>query len=224
MTTFRLITTTCLVATAILAQAQNLLRNPSFEDAPEGNPGQGLMPNEWFAVAGSPDTYSNDGSFGLPPEAFGNFPGVLAEDGKRWVAGANFPESFAQNLSVPLGAGGTYTLSGWMHQALRPDLDNPGAYLVSLRSADQTLIRPVGTLGFTSSSAEGWTLQSFTFQAPNDAALLTMIRFDPIVPDGQSFLTYPGLDNLSLTPAPEPATLVALAAGLAIVRRRRTSS
>lgn len=56
-----------LVALPACSAAQNLLRNAGFEFAPEGNVGQGLMPDDWFATSLSPDTYSNDGSFGLAP-------------------------------------------------------------------------------------------------------------------------------------------------------------
>ena len=45
----------------------NLLRNGSFEDVPNGDVGQAIMPSDWVAAYQTPDTYSNDGSYGLAP-------------------------------------------------------------------------------------------------------------------------------------------------------------
>src|SRR5262249_58164491 len=88
-------------------RADNLLRNPSFELVPCETAciqDQGAMPSEWIVLGGSPDTFSNDGSYGLPPEGFGNFTGATAQDGIRWLVGASFvpPESFGQELIAPL--------------------------------------------------------------------------------------------------------------------------
>ena len=47
----------------------NLIRNASFEDIPGAAFGQGIMPSEWVIANSSPDTYSNDGSYGLAPSA-----------------------------------------------------------------------------------------------------------------------------------------------------------
>ncbi len=90
------------------------LRNPSFEMIPGPVVGQGILPSDWIQLAPSPgaDTYSNDGSYGVLPGAFGNFPGITAHDGIRWVAGgggdipaAPAPEVFGQMLTSPLISG-----------------------------------------------------------------------------------------------------------------------
>src|SRR5690349_518562 len=85
------------------ASAQNLLRNPGFETVPGNQPGEGILPSDWQLINSTPDTYSNDGSFGLIPGNLGNFTGVTAHAGIRWVAGwsaAN--EIFGQTLTNPL--------------------------------------------------------------------------------------------------------------------------
>ena len=47
----------------------NLIRNPGFEDVPDGYwYGEAYMPSEWITVNVTPDTYSEDGSYGLVPE------------------------------------------------------------------------------------------------------------------------------------------------------------
>lgn len=86
----------------------DLLVNPSFETVPSSETGQGFLPSDFVSAASidpGADTYSNDGSYGLTPAAFGNFPGLTAQDGIRWVAGADFgttSEAFGQALSTPL--------------------------------------------------------------------------------------------------------------------------
>lgn len=207
----------------------NLLVNPGFENVPNNNTGQGLMPSNWLKVSSSPDTYSNDGSYGLLPLEFGNFPGVTAHGGLRWVAGAGGTqqpngEIIGQVLSAPLQAGVTYRFEAWLHQALRSDLNNPGGYDIWLdrgvwNAANRVL---VGHIGDTTSPAAGWNLFGTNFTAPFDAATYTRFVFAPLRTGGTSGSAYPGLDDVTLTVVPEPASLTALGIGaLALLRRRR---
>lgn len=202
----------------------NLFLNGGFEDVPNGNVGQGLLPSNWIAIVSSADTYSNDGSYGLWPSDFGNFPGVTAHSGLRWVAGANVNqpaggEIFGQVLSSSLVPGVTYSVDGWLHQALRSDLNNPGGYDLWLDKGDFGQRLWVGHLGDTVSPTAGWTAHSEEFVAPNDASEYTRFVFAPIASGGWG--TYPGLDDVRLTAVPEPMTLLAVATGLGLLVRRR---
>jgi hypothetical protein len=104
-----------LAALVALPSYANLIRNPSFEMIPGPVVGQGILPSEWIQLGSVPpvaDTYSSDGSYGLLPADLGNFPGVTAFDGIRWVAGgsggipaAPVPEEFGQVLTTPLFLG-----------------------------------------------------------------------------------------------------------------------
>lgn len=184
---------------AVGACAQNLLRNADFETVPNGNTGQGILPSEWIVVIASPDTYSNDGSYGLPPNGFGNFTGVTAHSGLRWVAGwSGVPEIFGQVLTAPLVAGRSYSISCFMHQALRIDLNNPGTYEVSLRQTGLPN-RVLGRFANTASVAEGWVSRRFDFVAPADAGLYQTIAFDPKANPSSS--SYPGFDTVVLREA-----------------------
>lgn len=204
-----------------------LITNGNFETVPSGATGQNLMPTDWVAAPGtSPDTYSNDGSYGLTPSGFGNFPGVTAHEGIRWVAGWSLlPEDFGQFLASPLVAGNDYELSGWMHQALRTDLDNPGGYNVYMTDTPGVLTEFLGFLGPTTSVAAGWQLHSFSFNATPAMASLSFIEFSPVkMAEGES---YPGLDLVSLDvvseqPVPAPGTLglVSMILVLQFVRRK----
>ena len=218
-----------IVATAFVAASAhaNLLSNPGFEVGPGG---EGVMPSDWLVINESPDTYSNDGSNGLLPSIFGNFTGVTAHGGIRWVAGwSSFSEIFAQLLTAPLAAGQSYSFSGYLHQALRSDLDNRGGYMLSL-AADTALAgnTVLGSFGPTADTG-GWEFFSLGFIAPSNAGSLPYLVFTPYDSTGITDSAYPGLDdvNLAAGQVPEPMTLALLGLGLAgigVVRRRRARS
>lgn len=201
-----------------------LFLNAGFEDIPGPASGQGLLPTHWIPISQSADTYSNDGSYGLFPFEFGNFPGVVAHAGLRWVAGANINqsaggESFGQILSVPLQAGVMYRVEGWLHQALRSDLNNPGGYDLWLDKgnfADRLL---VGHLGDTVSPTASWGLYSAEFTAPTNASEYTRFVFGPLA--SGNWGAYPGIDDVSLSAVPEPSLGLALICGLAALSARR---
>ena len=195
----------------------NLLRNASFETVPIGSfHGQGFLPDDW--IQGLPtginaDTYSNDGSYGLA-SGNANFGSITAQNGIRWVAGWSIvPESFSQQLSATLSVGQSYTLSGYLIQATRTDLDHVGGYDVYL-TANSTL-GSIGTGAFLgrlgpTTDSDSWEANSFNFTAPLNAGALPFFTFKPVATSGAGE-AYPGLDNLSLdvTVVPEPTTIIA---------------
>ncbi|MEI7577210.1 MAG: PEP-CTERM sorting domain-containing protein [Armatimonadota bacterium] len=208
-----------LLGLATLGYGQNLLLNPGFEAVPDNSQGQGYLPNDWITISSSPDTYTNDGSYGLAPTAFGNFTGITAHSGNAWVAGWSAgPEAFGQTLAAPLTGNQTYTLSGWLHQAVRGDLDNPGGYQISLLNSSDSSFVVLTNLGDTVSVAQGWRFYSSTFVAPSNTANFDTVVFSPTTAGGGS---YPGIDDVSLTPVPEPASIGAITIGLAVLARRR---
>ena len=178
----------------------NLLRNPSFEVVPNSATGQGRLPTDWISVSASADTYSNDGSYGLSPSGFGNFPTTTAHDGLRWVAGAflnGLRERFGQSLTTPLVPGDEYTLSAHLIQAERSDLDHPGGYDILLTDSvnlDDT--RFLGRLEPTTDSGT-WEPRALSFVAPLDAVSLPLLVFEPYVAAG-AINAYPGIDLVSL--------------------------
>jgi hypothetical protein len=209
--------------------SQNLLRNPGFEEVPNGFTGQGLIASEWSTCddnGGTPDTYSNDGSYGLPIST--NFNDTLAHGGIRYMSGwALVPETINQSLSAVLEAGQTYTVSAFLHQAFRPDLNISGGYDIALftdPSFSSRLI--VGHIGDTTNFDSGWNQFSTTFVAPADSSSRGIFGFVPSGTNGSQFC-YPGIDDVSLTssPVPEPGVLAGLGLGLVgvIGRRRRCS-
>ena len=206
---FRLLCLFSVLAVSTSARA-TLIQNGSFEIVPDGSTGQGILPSDWVNIpppTPTADTYSNDGSYGLFPFAFGNFTGVTAHDGIRWVAGwsAQGQESFGQFLDSNLVAGTEYFLSGWLHQAVRTDLDFAGGYEVYLTNTPGVHTEFLGFLGPTTGVAAGWTESSFSFTATTAMASLGFLEFAPVV-IGAVGSAYPGLDLVSLTVASSPVT------------------
>ncbi|HBY59533.1 MAG TPA: hypothetical protein DEH78_06900 [Solibacterales bacterium] len=209
---------------AALPALANIITNPSFELTPGPGTGQGLLPANWINLAPPPgaDTFSNDGSYGVFPNAFGNFPGVTAHDGLRWVAGGSggipinlVPEVFGQVLSTPLAPGATYQLSAYLIAAQRTDISGAGAYRVSLARDAASVASAIFLGSFDPvSSTTQWQARSFTFVAPAGARELPLLVFTPYA--GGTRTAYPGIDSLSLTgeAVPEPGLMGLVAAGL----------
>jgi hypothetical protein len=178
----------------------DLLANGSFE-APAGfaQGAQAAAPPGWKATYSSPDLYSSDGSFGLPPGTYGNFTGVTAQQGLGWVAGWSVViGSFGQQLPTTLTPNAEYALSGFLIQAKRGDLDHPGAYDLLLNSTNSLAgAVVVATLDPTTDS-DNWEFVAETFTAPANAGELPWIIFRSYGPEGGG--AYPGLDNISLVP------------------------
>jgi hypothetical protein len=192
------------------AFAANLLRNGSFEATPCATPcahTQGVLPSDWTALPPrsatpdpEPDTYSNDGSYGLSPQDYGNFTGVTAQDGLRWVAGWSlYGETFGQELGAPLVPGHRYILSAYLRQAVRSDLANSGAYQVELWS-DPTGAAKVVLGSFAPTTGQlAWEQRTLAFVAPPEAASYMVIAFVSMA-SGRG-AAYPGIDNLVLQDA-----------------------
>jgi hypothetical protein len=229
------------VALAATAEA-GLIPNGSFETVPGGATGQGILPSGWEQcgpfIPGA-DTYSNDRSYGLAPSDFGNFTGVTAFDGIRWVVGGAFGreasstrvggEAFGTTLETVLTPGTAYELDVHVHQALRSDLNNPGGYHVFLAEGNTASgIAGAFLLGaFAPTTRNAWEARSLAFVAPSDADSRPFLIFAPYqFSDGNAG---PGLDAASLAEAqiaavPEPATisfvlLCAVLSGARYVRR-----
>ncbi len=190
-----------------VAQA-NLIVNGSFEDIEGPAYEQGILPPPWVQVSSvlpNADTYSNDGSYGLYPDDLGNFSGVTAFDGIRWVAGwSQHPESFGQYLNTPLTPGRQYEISAHLIQAKRSDLDNPGGYkLLLVDGVLPTASAVLGTLAPTTDS-DSWEPRTMTFTAPANAASLPLLVFEPYASEPSAW-AYPGIDSVSLMLVPEQA-------------------
>jgi hypothetical protein len=186
------------------ALAQNLLRNGSFEQTPCVTPcyqSRNVAPAEW--LQGRDDrpaaTYSNDGSYGYTPDAYGNFTGVTAQDGIRWVAVYSlYNEAFGQVLTKPLVPGATYTVSAFVRAAVRTDLTNPASVQFELwDSTAGTSAIVLGSFAMPIAATQNdWELRTLTFTAPAQAAAYPMLFFRALkLKHGE---VYPGVDNVSL--------------------------
>jgi hypothetical protein len=192
-----------------MAESANLITNPGFEQTPcvtPCNQSQGVMPSGWLVLNVTPDTYSNDGSYGLGPEAFGNFIGATAQEGIRWVAGWSIgPEIFGQSLAAALTPGRKYTLSAYLREAVRVDLANPGTYQVELWDPTGDVI-VIGSFQPPVANQQAWELRTLAFTAPSGANTHTVLAFRP-VSSAAGGGAYPGIDNLVLQVSATPIAI-----------------
>ncbi len=201
------------------AASANLITNGSFEGA--GLPGW----SNWGGSSSPMNVYNNSGANGFShPSDFGNFTGVTAQDGDQFVAallGSSINGYISQTLAAPLVVGETYRVSGWLHQAVRNDLDHPSGYqiIVSNDVNFGTFIK-IGSFAPTVSVQEGWVLRSFEFEATPEIAALQYLTFFGEIAPGQGN-SYAGLDNVALEAVPEPVSMIVLSAGVIVALRRR---
>lgn len=207
------------VGLAVAANA-NLIRNASFETVPNSSVGEGLLPSDWVATGSStPDTFSNDASYGLDPSFGGRFVGVTAHSGLRWTAAnSSDPEEIAQTLTTPLVAGELYRLSAWLHRSTSTSLPDDGGFFVVIRD-NLDAERLLGSFGATTIGE--WEFRSFEFTAPSTSGDLPHLVFSAFSNGGTG--AYVGLDDVTLEVVPEPSTLAfAALGGIALfVRSRR---
>lgn len=201
----------------------NLLLNAGFE-------GAGL-PNwsNWGTISSYMNVYNNTGANGFSEPSFnGNFTGVVAQEGEQFVAGLSGPNGtgfISQTFAAPLEAGTRYNVSGWLHQAIRTDLNHPSSFAVLLMvsTGDFTGFFNAGTFDPTVSTTEGWVFRSLEFVAPTNAASYHAITFITSIVPGQGN-AYTGLDNVALEAVPEPVSATVLAVGSMMLLRRRKAS
>ena len=208
--------------------AQNLLINGDFEmvpNPPQCAPNEPLscMPSSWYAVSITPDTYSVDGSYGIEPGFGGNFPGVHAQSGMRFVAawafrlgcggplpqvgcGAQpaglYAETFAQTLTTPLHPGCSYELSASLLLGPRSCQSRPGTYDVYLTGLPATAGTDCTLLGSLTpvSSINLWQGSSFQFVAPPGSDAPRAILFVPRH-TGEVAESYVAIDSVVLRSA-----------------------
>lgn len=100
-------------------------------------------------------------------------------------------EIIGQALGSSLVPGVTCSLEGWLHQALRSDLNFPGGYDLWLDKGDFEQRLYVGHLGDPTS--------------PTDSADYTRFGFTPLA--SGSWGTYPSFDDARLAAVPGSPTL-----------------
>jgi hypothetical protein len=188
------------------------------------------LPSDFATSAGpflvGADTYSNDGSFGLSPSEFGNFPGIVALDGIRFVAAAEFvgvKEAFGQQLTTPLSSQGVYRFSAGLLQS--PRFPTAGGFSLIL-SPSISLFDPeaevVGQLSATTAIGI-WQDRSVDFVAPSGSSNLSYLILAPLAAGPDT--VYIAIDRMSLVAVPEASSfiysgMIVLLIGLRILRHR----
>ncbi|MGD9690366.1 MAG: hypothetical protein AB7K52_13895 [Phycisphaerales bacterium] len=200
----------CVAASEIVfmagaARAQNILRNPGFELPSFPLYGSGLLPDQWGNINPPPfvpDTYSEDGFYGLFPFDGGNFTGIEAHGGSRFIAGRARGEGFSQlvdgfeqgihtDSESGLRGGVRYRLSGWMLLSTGFGWTGPGTYDVHVVDINEqsTLVGSLATI----SQPGVWEFRSIEFVTPSPST--RMVFYPRRQTAGGSFLA---LDDLTL--------------------------
>ncbi|MBV6459576.1 MAG: hypothetical protein HONBIEJF_02725 [Fimbriimonadaceae bacterium] len=221
-----------LIATVTISANAQVL-NGSFETG--GDPYGGNLnvfvagtPSPWYATAYTPDLYDNSGSLGgwglggIP--TYNNmFAGMVAADGSRFIGfaagvfnGSPISESFKQTMG-PLVGGQSYTLNV---QMAVDDLGKAAGFggPYTGRGIIDVLINGsyVGSLAANTASLT-WESRSVSFVAPTASSWdIEFVASMGQVPGSPSYMA---LDDISIVP--EPASLLAVGAGLACLGGRR---
>ena len=174
-------------------EGQSLIPNGDFESG-TALCTQGSLPFPWFqAGLTSPgaDAYSTDCNLlgGLAPDFLGNFPGLAAFDGLRFVAGWSEAggEAFGVPLTTPVVAGNAYGLRA----AFSASASHSGTsgYEVWL-SADMQLDAgdfQVGLIG-NGAGPGAWTVDGLVFVVPAGASAFDYMILSPAGPGSDTYM------------------------------------
>jgi len=153
----------------LIAGTDNLIPDGDFEKPSGGG---------WAWVAGGGNNtafwFDVGAGFGFGRDFYGDFSGVTAHDGHEWVAALAYAAindygAWGQTLSATLQPGQQYVVSGWLHQAVRTDIDKSGGFDVLLNNTNSlTGAVTVAHLGDTTGDTT-WMYFVSTFTAPADA-------------------------------------------------------
>jgi len=168
----------------------------------------------------APVVIQNNSSAGYPLGAFGE--PIPAAAGGNWIAYFSTDtgtQTLTQQLSTPLTAGVTYTLS---YDLYSPSNGQANPFNATLSSTlDGNTLGPFNAKGF----GAGWVEESATFVANSATPDFLTISFTGLGVTGADF----AIDNITIAAVPEPATwammiLGFIGVGFMAYRRRQNGS
>lgn len=211
----RIVTFLVVLAAAHAANAQNLIKNGSFENNNAGATVFNMTNATFNATVNDATAFGSaqeiDLMFGAPyglVPVHGDFKlGIHKQSGGP-------VDAFSFDLTGGIVAGSSYDLDFWAHAAT--DFD-PGTEPIEIGISSSSV--SFGTLVYTSGAlATGsWTNFTNTFIAPVNASYVT-------VRNSSGTETWAHIDDFSLTLVPSPTTLAPLGAMALLAARRRRYS
>lgn len=183
------------------AQVVNLFPDGSMEESDVNMvcEVQGLLPDPWFSVSSSPDTYTSDCAQrrGLDTAFPTNFSSIanVAQHGLRFVAGWGVgAEALGTPLTSPLTAGTAYRLTGYFTPSnAHPTQGDYAVYLSADKLFDAADVL-LGRIGDSAVTLGVWSPDVIDFIAPAGAASRPYVLFFP----KSATDCYIGMDNLVL--------------------------
>ncbi|MFT5050001.1 MAG: hypothetical protein ACI8QZ_001394 [Chlamydiales bacterium] len=176
------------------ASAQNLIADSGLELGIVASCGQGQVPDTWFNVTSTADTYSFDcptlPGLSVTSQVYPHFTGLpAAQDGLRFIAGwSDANETFGTPLTQPLIAGAWYDVRAFFTKSFT--LGGDGSYVIWL-SMGPNLTGAVAVANIGTNDATGvWNEDLAHFQSPG--AFTHMI----LQPVGSNY--YTGSDTWSI--------------------------
>lgn len=230
-----MIRTTLLIGCLGIAGAsQAFLANGSFETgtAYTGPPNNFVpgTPAPWIPLSFSPDMFDNSGAdgFGLGGiPAYDNvMSGVAACHGRRFIGFAasnslSFQESFGQVVSG-LHVGQLYTVTACVITDISPQAINFGGPYDSFGTVELYLNGTLLGAFAANTLPKVWQPRSVSFTAHAGSGMFELRAKAAFALPPTFGNSYMGLDDLQVVP--EPLSLFALSAGVALCLRRRSST
>jgi len=115
---------------AACSNAVNLFDNPNFDFFSDPQIGPGVLPDSWFPVFGTPSTFSNTGSYGLPITFNNVYTGLTAHSPSNFIGCDTSNNAVFGQIVTSLVPKRKYRVMAYLSTPTRSDLIQPCSYQI----------------------------------------------------------------------------------------------